>query len=65
MTDSNTQVANAGTVKAYTDNLVQTTKTAIETKYDTALANQKPQVVTSIPEMAQMTPGVLYIEVSE
>ena len=65
MTDSNTQVANAGTVKAYTDNLVQTTKTAIETKYDTALVNQKPQVVTSIPEMAQMTPGVLYIEVSE
>lgn len=65
MTDSNPQVANAGTVKAYTDNLVQTTKTAIETKYDTALVNQKPQVVTSIPEMAQMTPGVLYIEVSE
>ena len=63
MTDGNTQVANAGTVKAYTDNLVQTTKTQLETKYDQALTNQMPQVVTSIPEMSQMKPNVLYIEV--
>ena len=63
MTDGNTQVANAGTIKTYTDNLVQTTKTAIETKYDQALTNQMPQVVTSIPEMSQMKPNVLYIEV--
>ena len=63
MTDSNTQVANAGTVKAYTDNLVNTTKTQLEQKYDQALTNQMPQVVTSIPEMSQMKPNVLYIEV--